>query len=192
MKRFVLPALVLLTSGCSLMPYENEFACRLKNNLGKCISVAEAYEEAVTGVEKAPYMTPASEQESHDDTPREPLAHQRNKERYEHLNQPYSPVPKPVASAQVAPPPPQAAYPGYRDAVYTKLKGLVEQPQAPMVAAPRTVRTMILPYTSSLERNRLWMPRYVYNIVQEPYFILGEYLVKDRELDIINRANTEQ
>ena len=197
MKRLLLiPSLVLLASGCSLMPYEDEFACRMKNNLGKCISVSEAYEEAVTGVEKAPFMVPASEQVEEEEEEKSAtkrtgggakalmLERENNHSPVSASAPPTNPPPTTSTTDQ----PPVAPYSGYRDAVYGKLQALVELPQAPMVAAPRTVRTMILPYTSTLERNRLWMPRYVYNIVQEPYFILGEYLVKDRDLDIINRA----
>ena len=184
----IVPIALLMLGGCSLMPYENEFACRMKNNMGKCISVADAYEEAVTGESKGPYLVPASEQDEEAQAPVETkplLAHQKNKDQFQSAVAP-TPVVKPETDKMPPPEPVIPAYPGYRDAVYTKLKGLIDQPQAPMVAAPRTVRTMILPYTSTLDRNRLWMPRYVYNIVKEPYFIMGEYLTNEREADIIN------
>ena len=61
MKKLNLCIVTLMVSGCSLVPYENEFSCQLEDNYGKCINVESAYEEAVTGVEQYPHMQKASE-----------------------------------------------------------------------------------------------------------------------------------
>ena len=61
MNKLNLCIVTLMVSGCSLVPYENEFSCQLEDNYGKCINVESAYEEAVTGVEQYPHMQKASE-----------------------------------------------------------------------------------------------------------------------------------
>lgn len=168
-----------MLSGCSLIPYENEFSCQLEDNYGKCIDVSSAYQEAVTGIEKHPHMVKASERE---DSPVRGSGIQTKEERLNgSANRPMSS--RAQHSTHVVPAiDPNEHYRGYRESVYKKLQGLVEQPRAPMIKEPRAVRTMILPYSSQLEKNRLYMPRFVYSIVEEPRFVMGEYLYKRPEL----------
>lgn len=163
---------MLLGSGCSLMPYEDKFACQLTDNLGKCISVSQAYDEAVTGIESQPPMVKYSEQEQAKPKRYRTRRGQREDGPFDFpaRRKPESvPVQPPVAGKT-------PAYDAYRTAVYERLTGLLEQPRTPMLAEPKTVRTMILPYASKLKKDRLWMPRYVYSIVEQPSFVLGNYL----------------
>lgn len=183
MKKLTLCLALSVLSGCSLVPYENEFSCNLQDNFGKCISVEDAYEEAVTGVEKYPQMTRASEQ------PRQAQAEPRQTgsgaQRVKEQPFPASPSQVerlPTPAAVIAAPAPASAYSGYRDQVYDQLGTMIEAPTTPMIKPPRSVRTMILPYSSELKRNRLYMPRYVYSIVEEPRFVMGQYLYKKPEL----------
>ena len=50
-KPFLLVVIGLIgLSGCSsLIPYEEEFACKRPDNMGKCINTEQAYEEARSG-----------------------------------------------------------------------------------------------------------------------------------------------
>lgn len=59
----------------------------------------------------------------------------------------------------------------YQSALYEKLTGLLREPATPMIAPPQVVRVLILPYKG--EGSRLYMPRYVYIIVEEPKWVLG-------------------
>ncbi|MEA3388558.1 MAG: TraV family lipoprotein [Pseudomonadota bacterium] len=70
-----------------------------------------------------------------------------------------------------------APYLGYRDSVYQELKGLVDAPVTPMLRPGRTIRTLILPYADRERRDRLYMPRYVYSILDKPHWVVGDYLV---------------
>lgn len=171
-------AIFTLIQGCSILPYEEDFACKLKDNLGKCQDVSAAYEEAVTGVSKAPPMKKASEQDDDEDS-RDP-----DIERDDSETAPASPLPTATN---------QTGYVGYRQAVYSKLQQYVEAPETPMVTPAKTVRTMILPYTTTTDRNRLYMPRYVMSIVNEPKFVMGQYLYKRPELgeSIVDQARQE-
>ena len=58
------------------------------------------------------------------------------------------------------------------------LKELIDQPITPMLSQPKTVRTLIISYSPSSQRDRLYMPRYVFSIIENSQFVLGEYLNK--------------
>ena len=68
-------------------------------------------------------------------------------------------------------------YLGYRMSVYRELQGLVEAPVTPMLRPGRTIRTLILPYADRERPDRLYMPRYVYAIIERPQWVVGDYLV---------------
>ncbi len=67
-------------------------------------------------------------------------------------------------------------YPGYQDAVYDQLAAIIEEPVTPMVAPAKTVRTLILPYADPKGEGRLYMPRFIYSLLEQPRFVLGDYL----------------
>ena len=156
-------------AACNIMPYENEFGCKMPDNYGKCGSVEDAYKEAVTGIPQGKLIKPASKGgssitatgDSHDES-----AH-------EHPNHI------------------EAPYPSYRNSVYEELSTLIEQPQTPMLKSAKTIRTLVLSYSPSNQKRILYMPRYVYSIIDQPEWVLGQYLNKKPELlkSILEGAN---
>lgn len=65
------------------------------------------------------------------------------------------------------------SYEGYKGAVYKELQALIESPGTPMVAPAKTVRTLILPHTDRRDGDqRLYMPRYIFSVVDEARFVL--------------------
>jgi conjugal transfer pilus assembly protein TraV len=64
----------------------------------------------------------------------------------------------------------------YEEALFKELTGLIDDPRTPMVAPPRVVRVLLLPYRG--ENNELFMLRYVYFFVDEHRWILGDNLHK--------------
>ncbi|MFC3052348.1 TraV family lipoprotein [Kordiimonas pumila] len=65
------------------------------------------------------------------------------------------------------------SYEGYKGAVYKELQALIESPVTPMVAPAKTVRTLILPHTDRRDGDqRLYMPRYIFSVVEEARFVL--------------------
>lgn len=147
----------LLLSGCATMgslmsPYSEKFSCK-NDDHGQCIHPERAYEDAVAGL--------ASKSDPAVTNDRKMLSE------------------KPVASGalrrgRTAVP---SAYGSYRDSVYQELKGLIEAPVTPMLKPARTVRTLILPYADRQRPDRLYMPRYVYSIVDKPVWVVGGTLV---------------
>ena len=112
-----------LLSGCSLLPYHNDYACKLEDGYGKCISSDAAYDEAVTG---ADYGHEITENGVKDD--------------------PKASAAKSAATKTVLTDT-DRAYETYRDRVYKKTARLIEEPQTPVVRKPTVVRTLILSYS---------------------------------------------
>jgi conjugal transfer pilus assembly protein TraV len=62
----------------------------------------------------------------------------------------------------------------YQEALYKELAGLLKEPITPVVAPPKVMRVFLLPYKG--DANELYMLRYIYFFVDEPKWILGDYL----------------
>ncbi len=65
----------------------------------------------------------------------------------------------------------------YKKNLEAKLSRLLKEPVTPVVIPPKTLRVLILPYN---DRDKLFMPRYIYIMVDEPSWIMGEYLLKEK------------
>lgn len=140
------------TLGSVLSPYSEKFSCKNSDH-GQCIHPDRAYEQAVAGI--------ASRSDAR-------VTNDKSMLRDRATGEPRRGAP---AKGQVAP------YIGYRDSVYRELQGLVDAPVTPMLRPGRTVRTLILPYADRERPDRLYMPRYVYSIVEQPQWVVGDYLV---------------
>jgi conjugal transfer pilus assembly protein TraV len=67
----------------------------------------------------------------------------------------------------------------YRSALYDKFSGLLREPKTPVVAPPKVMRVLLLPYTG--QDNEFYMLRHVYFFVDKPRWILGDSVVADGE-----------
>jgi conjugal transfer pilus assembly protein TraV len=149
-----------LLSGCTTLgsmmsPYPEKFGCKNSDH-GVCIHPEKAYEDAVAGRPSRSDPAVTNDKKllkAHGDLP---AAHG-----------------KVTATA-----PSTAAFAGYRASIYAKLQGLIEQPVTPMLKSPRTVRTLILPYADRERPDRLYMPRYVFSLLDRPEWVVGDYLVE--------------
>jgi conjugal transfer pilus assembly protein TraV len=63
---------------------------------------------------------------------------------------------------------------GYEAERYRELAELVKEPVTPMMAPPEVRRILFLPYRGA--DGELMMMRYVYFFIEEPRWILGDYL----------------
>lgn len=161
--RLTSPALLLLlvalpgctTLGSAMSPYPEKFSCKNSDH-GQCIHPEKAYADAVAGraSKSDPRVTNSSKAGD---------VAGRNAAR--------------GTSRSTA----TDGYAGYRSSVYRELQGLVEAPITPMLRPGRTVRTLILPYADRERPDRLYMPRYVYSILDKPQWVVGDYLVNPTE-----------
>lgn len=144
----------LLLGGCATLgkvmsPYSETFSCKNSDH-GQCIDPAQAHADAVAGIPSRSNPAVTRDRALLDGYPR----------------------PLPGRSKRSAQP-----YSGYRDSVYRELQGLIDAPETPMLRQGRTVRTLILPYADRARPDRLYMPRFVYSIVDRPQWVVGDYLV---------------
>lgn len=141
-----------LLAGCSILPYNDDFACKLEDGYGKCISSDDAYTEATTGVD----MGHAISEDGVADDPKGSAA-------------------KKAASVAATTNKADPAYQQYRDRVYQQITKLIDAPQTPVVTPPKVVRTLILSYSPGLDDQTAYMPRYVFTMLNGPKFVLSDY-----------------
>lgn len=151
-KQTLITFIPFVLSACSLLPYHSDFACKLEDGYGKCISSDDAYTEATTGVDMGHAITESGVENDPKATAANKLA-----------------ATKKNASVN------EASYQQYRDRVYQKMAQLVEAPQTPIVRQPTVVRTLILSYSPSLDDQTAYMPRYVFTMLNGPKFVLTDY-----------------
>lgn len=154
-----------LLSGCAtigsmMSPYSEKFSCKNSDH-GQCIHPEKAYADAVAGVPSRSDLAVTHDKKLLRDQAREAKAEGK--------------APARSQAGQAAP------YLGYRDSIYRELQGLIDAPETPMLRQGRTVRTLILPYADRERPDRLYMPRYVYSILERPQWVVGDYLVNPVE-----------
>lgn len=137
------------TLGSMMSPYSEKFSCK-NDDHGQCIHPEQAYEDARSGV--APRSDPK-------------VVNDRSMLRSMNRRGQRTTSRKDGSEGD---------YPGYRESVYRELRGLIEQPVTPMLKAPRTVRTLILPYADRAHPDRLYMPRFIYSVADRPVWVIGE------------------
>lgn len=149
-------AAMALLSGCStvgsmMSPYSEKFDCKNSDH-GQCIHPERAYEDAVAGVKSKsdPAVT-------------------RDKIRLKNAASTGGAGGRRARGAD--------AYGSYKDSVYRELKSLIEAPVTPMLKPARTVRTLILPYADRQRPDRLYMPRYIYSVLDRPVWVVGDMLI---------------
>jgi conjugal transfer pilus assembly protein TraV len=166
--------------GCSMMnPYQSEFSCP-DTFKGKCASVREVYMEdaagspqkkvensaakpgcttAYSGVEGEGVVTTCSDAVT--------------------AGTGATAAGNPSVSVHFAGNPEDRSYNQYRSALFDKFNGLLKEPKTPIVAPPKVMRVLLLPYTG--QENEFYMLRYVYFFVDKPRWILGDSVVADGE-----------
>ena len=142
------------TVGSLMSPYSEKFSCKNSDH-GQCIHPDKAYADAVADVPSRSDPAVTNDKAMLRDKANSPANSGASKRK----------------NSGAAP------FNGYRDSVYRELQGLVEAPITPMLRPGRTVRTLILPYADRERPDRLYMPRYVYAILERPQWVVGDYLV---------------
>ena len=62
-----------------------------------------------------------------------------------------------------------------------KIFRLLKEPNTPLVVQPTVMRVLMLPYRG--EQNELYMLRYVYMFVNDPHWVIGDYLMQNQKMD---------
>lgn len=163
--------IMALVSGCSVLPYEEDFACSRNATYGKCTNVEGAYNEAITGVSAGATIN------------KDGVMKEERKKNKKQKDSDEAMIPE------------GAAYSNYRAEMYSQLSKLVAAPETPIVKKAVETRTLIMSYSPNSRKDRLYMPRFVYSIHQPAEFVIGQYrLESDPSMkqinDFINRSST--
>lgn len=144
-----------IAAGCSIVSgYSNEFSCPASYN-GRCSSLQEAYDVAREGKD-GPEHDPAIEKKPAKDMVDEDIT--KNTQGAD------------TKSASLRPE--QTAHTTYKESLFKRFTGLINEPVTPMVAPPQVMRVLLLPYKG--EANELYMLRHAYFFVDEPKWVLGD------------------
>lgn len=163
MKKAFIAVGMLIMSGCALLnPYESSFSCPETSN-GKCVSVQTAYSESAADSGKIT-EAPAEHKDQECDTENSTGCGCSDGKKDLSLN---------PSSRE------NSNYNRYRNALFDKFSGLLKEPVSPVVAPPKTMRVLLLPYTG--QDNEFYMLRYVYFFVDEPRWLLGDTVSSGEE-----------
>ncbi len=64
----------------------------------------------------------------------------------------------------------------YQGSLYKKLSGLLEEPETPMIAPPKVMRVLLLPYKGT--DKELYLYRYAYFVIDDYSWVLGEHVME--------------
>ena len=160
MKKTLITIGIMIMSGCALLnPYESSFSCPETAN-GTCVSVQTAYRES-----KLPAVSNTAEPVS-----------ERKEEACSGENSSDSACSDRKSGLALNSSSPESRY---RSALFDTFSGLLKEPVTPIVAPPRTMRVLLLPYTG--QENEFYMLRYVYFFVDEPRWLLGDTVSSGEE-----------
>lgn len=190
MKRIIISTwLVCFLSGCSVLPYHENFSCSLEeNNLGQCISPEEAYQQALRDNEFAGNFiqedgsTKNKEIEKKAADSKASTLPTYSNRRYPTYSNNHYPVTEPKEKVNLTQPeiPP---YKKYRERVYEQMAKMLNEPNAPLIKPAKAVRTLVMNYQNKNNTKRMYNPRYIYEILEEPSFLMTQYRLKPSSLD---------
>lgn len=151
---FVLIVLIFSLTGCAgvMNPYSSDFNCPKTYN-GTCVSVSDAYHESLH-----------AEVHQGDNGNDQALCDGCSSEK-EREEQSTYPVDETTQEHQ------------YYEALYEELTGLIKEPVTPLIAPPKAMRVLFLPYKGNSDE--LYMYRYIYFFVDRQTWILGDYLTDE-------------
>jgi conjugal transfer pilus assembly protein TraV len=160
MKITIIIALVSLASACSVLPYENDYSCRLEDNYGKCMSIQDSYDGG-KGNDADLKLVPGERVDL-------------NRKHKKKKGAKYGYVPQ-LTSEEM-----------YINELYREMSLLIREPETPIIKAPKEMRTLILSYSGQKNKKTLYMPRYVYTIIEDAEFVIKQYFkTPERDAHII-------
>ena len=167
-KYFAIALTLAMLSGCSsLMPYQEESACRF-NGMGKCLSIDKAYIEAVTGMDQGGNQVNGEDSE-------EVLPSPQN-------------VDTTFTSAQAIADSTKLA----QALIYQHTQALVGKTETPILKPAVVRRVLILPYTDK-DSTQWFESRHAFYIEEKPQWALDikpyiDSFDANKQVDIFNQS----
>jgi len=174
MKKCLIIMITLVMCGCgaALNPYKDDFSCP-DHDRGKCIRVEGAYKEslqrrnggALSEKENRKACEKCREEAKKNNVSEDAYCSACN------IPETGKPANKHVVN--------QSSETIYQNAVNNKLAAMLKAPNTPLIAPPQVMRILVLPYKGDM--NELYMMRYVYLLIDDPKWVVGNYLMDSDE-----------
>jgi conjugal transfer pilus assembly protein TraV len=168
----ILTLLCLWGCGAVLNPYKEDFSCP-DYDKGKCIKVEGAYKESL--------------QKKRNDA----LNEKENKAacekcRKEAKNNNVSEdtyctacFASETGESTDKRPTTESAQALYQKALNKKIAIMLKEPNTPLIVPPQIMRVLVLPYKGDM--SELYMMRYIYLLIDDPQWVMGNYLIDSEE-----------
>jgi conjugal transfer pilus assembly protein TraV len=174
MKKCLIIITMLCLWGCGaiLNPYKDNFSCPDQDK-GKCIKVEGAYKESLQK-KKTNTLNDKENKAACEKCRKEAKNNNVSEDTYctacsaSESNKPGN---KRIAN--------QSSETMYQNAVNKKLATMLRQPNTPLIAPPQVMRVLVLPYKGDM--NELYMMRYIYLLIDDPKWVVGNYLIDAEE-----------
>jgi len=174
MKKCLIIITVLYLWGCGaiLNPYKDDFSCPERDK-GKCIKVEGAYKESLQK-KSGNILNDKENKMACEKCRKEAKNNNVSEDTYctacstSEANQSGNNRKTTESSETI-----------YQRAVNKKLATMLKQPNTPLIAPPQVMRVLVLPYKGDM--NELYMMRYIYLLIDDPKWVVGNYLIDAEE-----------
>lgn len=162
----IILCLFLLASCAGIFnPYESEFSCP-QTYEGKCVSIQKAYQEALDPNYKEPVKKTYLYEYNRDIVDAKSRGSSGAEGRSDARGVLSLDEGKGSSRLEKA----EKEDYGYTATLYSEIKGLLKEPQTPIIMPPKAMRVLILAYPHG--DTKLYMPRYIYAIVDSPKWVV--------------------
>ena len=170
MKKCLIIIAMLCLWGCGaiLNPYKDDFSCP-DYDKGKCIKVEGAYKESLQK-KKNSTLTEKENKAACEKCWQEAKNNNVSEDTYCTACS-TSETKEPENKRRTT----ESAETMYQKAVNKKLALMLREPNTPLIAPPQVMRVLVLPYKGDL--NELYMMRYIYLLIDDPQWVMGNYLI---------------
>ena len=174
MKKCLIIITMLCLWGCGaiLNPYKDDFSCPDQDK-GKCIKVEGAYKESLQK-KKTNTLNEKENKAACEKCRKEAINNNVSEDTYCTACS-TSETNKSGNNRRTT----ESSETMYQRAVNKKLATMLKAPNTPLIAPPQVMRVLVLPYKGDM--NELYMMRYIYLLIDDPKWVVGNYLIDVEE-----------
>ena len=174
MKKCLIIITMLCLWGCGaiLNPYKDNFSCPDQDK-GKCIKVEGAYKESLQK-KKTNTLNEKENKAACEKCRKEAINNNVSEDTYCTACS-TSETNKSGNNHRTA----ESSETMYQRAVNKKLATMLKAPNTPLIAPPQVMRVLVLPYKGDM--NELYMMRYIYLLIDDSKWVVGNYLIDAEE-----------
>jgi conjugal transfer pilus assembly protein TraV len=174
MKKCLIIITMLCLGGCGaiLNPYKDDFSCP-DYDKGKCIKVEGAYKESLQK-KKNNQLNEKENKAACEKCRKEAKNNNVSEDTY--CTACFASETKESADKHITT---ASSATMYQKAVNKKLATMLKEPNTPLITPPQVIRVLVLPYKGDM--SELYMMRYIYLLIDDPQWVVGNYLIDSEE-----------